>query len=79
MSKFQQEWMTCRLCGESGHIAKLVKYGVRHYAHQDCYLDRNGLAGLRPWQVGHLSWKALEARGLMEQAAAIVKSAEATQ
>lgn len=76
MSKFQQEWMVCRMCGKDGHVAKLVKYGVRHYAHQECYLDRKGLDGLHPWQVGHLSWKALEARGLMDRAEAIMRDAQ---
>lgn len=69
-------WMTCRMCGESAHVANMVKYGVRHYAHQECYLDRRGLDGLHAWQVGHLSWKALEARGLMDQAERIVRQAE---
>lgn len=75
MAAFRQEWMTCRFCGQSAHVARMVKYGVRHYAHQDCYLDRHGLNGLHAWQVGHLSLKALEARGLMEQAARIVADA----
>lgn len=76
MATFQQSHMVCRMCGCDGHVAKMVKYGVRHYAHQDCYLDRRGLDGLHPWQVGHLSWKALEARGLMDRANEIVRSAE---
>lgn len=73
---YVQQWMTCRFCGESAHVASLVKYGVRHYAHQNCYLDRRGLDGLHPWQVGHLSWQLLEERGLMKRAESILKSVE---
>lgn len=39
---------TCRLCGggelEVGEKGRLVKYGVRHFAHAQC--------GLRKWQSG---------------------------
>lgn len=74
MSSYTQEWMCCRFCGQTAHIAKMVKYGVRHYAHQECYLDRRSIETLHPWQVGHLSWKVLRDRGLEAKAEAIINA-----
>jgi hypothetical protein len=30
---------TCRFCQRAAEEDWLVKYGTRHYAHPDCYLD----------------------------------------
>ena len=62
---------TCRFCGKSeGDHEKLVKYGVRHYAHHACYLDRKPLHKLHAWQVRQFPWRLLEARGLLAEAEA---------
>jgi hypothetical protein len=29
---------TCRFCNGSAHPSRLLKYGVRQYAHFDCYV-----------------------------------------
>lgn len=69
-------WRTCRFCGQSAHAGRLVKYEVRHYAHADCYLDRKPLSSLQPWQVGQISWRVLRQRGLIEEAARILRRDE---
>jgi hypothetical protein len=64
-----QEWMTCRFCGKTAHGDRMVKYGVRHYAHQHCYLDAGkSLADLHGWQVGQFSFALLKERGLADEA-----------
>lgn len=62
---------TCRFCGKSeGDYTKLVKYGVRHYAHHSCYLDHKPLRELQAWQVNQFPFKVLRERGLMAEAEA---------
>lgn len=64
-----QEWMTCRFCGKSAHHARLLKYGVRHYAHHDCYLDAGKtLDQLSKWQVERFPYIILKQRGLDAEA-----------
>jgi hypothetical protein len=68
-----QEWMTCRFCGKTAHHGNMVKYGVRHYAHHDCYLDHHDISLLHPWQIGQFPWLLLQKRGLSERAEALLK------
>lgn len=68
---------TCRFCGvsEFGRTAeaKLVKHGVRHYAHHACYLDAGKtLEELHAWQVGNFPFRVLKERGLLDKAEQIV-------
>lgn len=65
---------TCRFCGKwEGDSARMVKYGVRHYAHHACYLDRKSLHDLHPWQIEQFPFKLLRERGLLDEAAACCK------
>ena len=69
--------MICRFCDDfiRSHEAK-IKYGVRHYAHQDCYLDRRGIEGLKAHQVGRLSFRILRDRGLVDRANEIMAAGQ---
>lgn len=67
-----RNWSTCRFCKKTAHSARMVKYGVRHYAHPECYLDHHDISSLEPWQVGNIPWRLLQERGLADQAAEIV-------
>ena len=43
----------------------MVKYGVRHYAHFECYLDAGkDLEALHDWQIVSFPYRLLIARGL---------------
>lgn len=49
-------WPQCRVCKINSPSNKLVKYGVRHYAHPDCALKKWGASffdRLTPWQAKH--------------------------
>jgi len=61
-------WNTCRFC--DGFMSQdLVKYGTRHYAHYDCYLDAGKkLADLPGWQVSKFPYFLLKDRGLLDEA-----------
>ena len=37
----------CRFCTMWDPKVPLIKYGVRHYAHAECFLRRKGIAGLK--------------------------------
>lgn len=44
-----------------------VKYGPRHYAHFDCFLNAKGIEGLgllRAWQIGQFPALLVRERGL---------------
>jgi hypothetical protein len=59
---------TCRFCHEVGSL-DLVKYGTRHYAHYDCYLDAGKkLSDLPKWQVSKFPYRLLEQRSLLNEA-----------
>jgi len=50
---------TCRFCGKHGYDdSDFVKYGVRHYAHNQCFLKRPDAADrvprLHDWQIKQL-------------------------
>lgn len=68
-----RDWGTCRFCGQTSNYDRMVKYGVRHYAHFDCYLDHKPLSELHAWQVGTFPWKVLRDRGLEAEAAELIK------
>jgi len=65
---------TCRFChltdypGESPSKFKLIKYGVRHYAHPDCALEKLGAKffdRLTDWQLQ--TFPALAAQGFLAE------------
>ena len=65
----------CRFCGEYEFDAdRLVKYGVRHYAHHSCYLDRKSLDELELWQVRRFPFKLLRERGLLAHVAELIRN-----
>lgn len=56
---------TCRFCNKSAHSSRLVKYGERHYAHHQCYLDAGKrLEDLHDWQIVEFPFQLLKDRGL---------------
>lgn len=65
----------CRFCkkDEVGDAAdRLVKYGVRHYAHPACYLDAGkSLYDLHAWQVMRFPYRLILDRRLMADVEAI--------
>jgi hypothetical protein len=72
MAKFN----TCRFCDD--YMSQdLVKYGTRHYAHPKCYLDAGKpLADLHKWQIEQFPYFLLKDRGLLQEAEAIIGSAQ---
>lgn len=62
---------TCRFCKSWKDEDRMVKYGVRHYAHFECYLDAGkSLDGLHDWQIIAFPAVLLKERGLMPVAKA---------
>lgn len=58
---------TCRFC-QSMMSDNLVKYGTRHYAHFDCYLDAGKKLGDLPaWQIERFPYFLLKERGLLDE------------
>jgi hypothetical protein len=64
---------TCRVCGEGASLerarGKLIKYGVRHYAHADCALTRWGASffdRLRDWPLKRFPAMNAERAGLLQ-------------
>jgi hypothetical protein len=72
------QFNTCRFCDD--HMSQnLVKYGTRHYAHFECYLDAGkSLADLHKWQVELFPYFLLKERGLLAEAEAIIGSQHET-
>jgi hypothetical protein len=68
-----RDWATCRFCKKTAHNSRMVKYGVRHYAHPACYLDHHDISLLMPWQIGQIPWRLLQDRGLLARAEALLK------
>ncbi len=60
--------MTCRVCGECGTNPRdFVKYGIRHYAHHECFLKAGkSLDDLRDWQVEQFPVLVLRRHGLLD-------------
>lgn len=58
---------TCRFC-KDWH-GEMVKYGVRHYAHFDCYLKAGKkLEALHPWQIREFPYRVLKDHNLLDRA-----------
>ena len=57
----------CRFCGpRGGGKYRLIKYGVRHYAHADCGLAKKGRAfldALTDWQCTQFPYFAAKDAG----------------
>lgn len=72
-----QNFQTCRFCHKmvwGDDLSRMVKYGVRHYAHHACYLDAGKrLEDLHDWQVARFPYFLLKQRGLLEYALAASK------
>jgi len=50
-----------------------VKYGTRHYAHYDCYLDAGKkLSDLRKWQIKQFPYFILKERNLLDEASRLL-------
>jgi hypothetical protein len=47
MNIFEKDYGTCRVCKKQSEDRKLVKYGVRHYAHPACFLTKFGSDGFK--------------------------------
>jgi hypothetical protein len=62
---------TCRFCKSWRDPDKMVKYGVRHYAHFACYLDAGKpIEELSDWQIVAFPARLLKERGLLSIAEA---------
>lgn len=63
------DWNTCRVCHQAGPSQRMVKYGIRHYAHFACYLESGrSLDTLPAWQVRRFPALLLNRHGLMAEA-----------
>lgn len=59
---------TCRFCS-AYHDRKMVKYGTRHYAHQECYIIAGKrITDLHDWQIVLFPYKLLKEHGLLKEA-----------
>lgn len=63
---------TCRLCKKTNYDGPepLFKYGVRHYVHASCGLEKWGekfLDMIPAWQLQHLPYGPLVKHGLLEK------------
>ncbi len=57
---------TCRFCKDPSDAP--VKYGTRHYAHFDCFLDSGrNIFDLPLYQVQKFPFKMLKDRGLLAE------------
>lgn len=67
---------TCRFCGKSEHhYERVVKYGVRHYAHHNCYLAAGKpLSDLHRWQLEQFPYRVLQAHNMMGEAETLIAS-----
>ncbi len=60
---------TCRFCGSWRDADRMFKYGVRHYAHFDCYLGAGKrLDALSDWQILRFPYQLVKKHGLMSLA-----------
>lgn len=65
----------CRFCKSYSSEERMFKYGRRHYAHFECYLDAGKkLSDLPAWKVGRFPYRLLKERGLAEEAERIVST-----
>ena len=63
---YRQTPMTCRFYGVVEYDPnKVVKYGVRHYAHHRCYLAaRRSITDLHDWQITNFPYRVIKEFGL---------------
>lgn len=65
---------TCRFCKSWKNEDQMVKYGVRHHAHFECYLAAGkSLTSLHAWQVGKFPARLLAKHGLTQVAESILR------
>ena len=76
---------TCRVCGEyteHGPLGPMIKYGVRHYAHATCAMNKWGIRffdRLTDWQVTKFPYLIAKRYGYhkcIEQARAALAAAD---
>ena len=69
------QWNTCRFCGTQrewrhGLESKLVKYGVRHWAHLSCLKDRGRLQAwidqTPAWMLNQLPYFEMQDLGILD-------------
>lgn len=71
---------TCRFCKSWKRENDMIKYGVRHYAHFECYVDAGKhLRKLHGWQVRQFPKPLLERFGLLDEAKAVIARDDATE
>ena len=61
---------TCRLCKDYRNTAPLFKYGVRHYAHAKCGMEKFGAEffdKLPAHMLGQLPYFAVKDAGLLPE------------
>jgi len=71
---------SCRFCRKhvfDDYAEVGFKYGRRHYAHFECFLDRRPLDEVPEWVVPHIPYRILKERGMLEAAERIVSEYEA--
>lgn len=70
---------TCRFCKESSFDpSDFVKYGVRHYAHHECYLGAGkSLEDLWAWQIAQFPYRALKKHNLLNEAERLIAAEKA--
>ena len=71
---------TCRFCGT--WEGSKVKYGLRHYAHPQCLLDKKGrdaILNLPAWKLRNLPWKFIKDNRLEDLVKAIITKAKAVK
>ena len=70
---------TCRFCKhfiyEHGSTRVPLKYGPRHYAHYDCFLDSgHTLDELPAYQISKFPYKLIKERGLLNDAERLTRN-----
>jgi hypothetical protein len=45
-------WSTCRLCGKRDCSSEMLRYGIRSYAHLECFAARKTLADVDALPAG---------------------------
>lgn len=67
--KTEYRLTTCRVCGEQEINGSMIKYGVRHYAHPKCGLEKWGvefLDRLHGWQLDAFPALVAKRAGLLD-------------
>lgn len=69
---------TCRFCKSWKDEDRMVKYGVRHYAHFDCYLEAGKpLSDLHGWQLGQFPRSLLKEHGKLDETKTLIAESDA--